>query len=160
MRKYLRNTKTLTNKKGFTLIELIVTMAVLSIFTYLITMLVTSSMGFFGDEESQVANQSALRIVAVQFEKDVRRHVIGSGELVVSGSCYTITPVYEANVAYCLVGSNVERNGLVIAEGVSVFTVSPYRTSDNSLLLTLRSNADRYGRVNEVVVRIYVRVGS
>ncbi|PKM64988.1 MAG: hypothetical protein CVU96_00060 [Firmicutes bacterium HGW-Firmicutes-20] len=157
----IRNhSKSVLSKKGFTLIEVIVTLAVLSVFMYLITMLVSSSMGFFRDEESQVANQAALRIVSVQFEKDIRRHVFGVGDLVISGSCYTITPVYEASIAYCLVGSNVQRNGAVIASGVSEFTVSPYRVTDNSVLLTIRSNADRYGRVNEVVVRIFVRVGS
>ncbi|MDP2813148.1 MAG: prepilin-type N-terminal cleavage/methylation domain-containing protein [Erysipelotrichaceae bacterium] len=160
MRKVFKGSNPFKNKKGFTLIELIITMAVLSIFTYLIAMLVQNSMGFFKDEESQVANQAALRIVAVQFEKDVRRHVFGNEELVISGNCYTITPVYEASVSYCLVGSSVVRNGTVIANGVSQFSASPYRISDNSVLLTIKSNADRYGRVNEVVVRIFVRVGS
>jgi prepilin-type N-terminal cleavage/methylation domain-containing protein len=160
MKMNFSTSKVALGKKGFTLIELIVTMAVLSVFTYLIAMLVTNSMGFFKDEESQVANQSALRIVAVQFEKDARRHVFGVGDLVISGSCYTITPVNGSSIAYCLVGNNVQRNGAVIASGVSEFTVSPYRVTDNSVLLTIRSNADRYGRVNEVVVRIFVRVGS
>ncbi len=149
----------LKNKNGFTLIELIITMAVLTIFMYLITMIVQDSLGFFRDEETQVANQAALRIVAVQFEKDIRRHVIGSDEFAVSGDCFLIQPVYESDVSYCKVGDNIERNGIVVARGVDTFLAS-YRNSDNSILLTLRSFEDGYGRVNEVVVRIFVRVGS
>jgi len=149
------------NNKGFTLIELVVTMVVLSIVGGLVVGLVMQSMKFFSDEEDQVTNQTALRQIAVEFEKNVRRYVLQPTEFVVSGSCYTITPVFESNISYCYVSADntVTRNGIVIAENVGQFS-AVYNTTNHYITLLIQSLPDGYGRVNEVNVNIYIRVGS
>jgi prepilin-type N-terminal cleavage/methylation domain-containing protein len=151
------------NKKGFTLIELVVAMAVLSIVMGLIVGLVTQSLKFFGDEDSQVASQASLRQIAVEFEKNVRKYVITPTEYVVSGNCYTISPVLatDPTTSYCYDSANktVTRNGVVIGEKVGQFT-AVYNTTNHYITLLIQSVPDGYGRVNEVNVNIYIRIGS
>lgn len=151
----------LKSNKGFTLIELVVAMAVLSIVMGLIVGLVTQSLKFFRDEEDQVASQTALRQVALEFEKDVRKYVITPTEYEVSGTCYTIKPLIESNISYChdTVNKTISKNGVVIASGVDTFSAT-YNTTNHYIALLIRSLPDGYGRVNEVSVNIYIRIGS
>jgi prepilin-type N-terminal cleavage/methylation domain-containing protein len=149
------------NNKGFTLIELVITMVILSIIGGLVVGLVMQSMKFFNDEDGQVTNQAALRQIAVEFEKNVRRYVIQPTEFEVAGTCYTIKPVFENNIAYCYVSANntVTRNGVVIGENVGQFS-AVYDTTNHFITLLIQSLPDGYGRVNEVNVNIYIRIGS
>lgn len=147
------------NKKGFTLIELIITMFILTVVMGLVAGLVTNSMKFFSDERTQVNNQASLRLIAVDFEKDVRKYVLGVDQFSVVDGCYQITPEIESNISYCLVGNNLTRNGVLIGEQVSQFT-AVYNSTNNSIALTIRSLPDGYGRVNEVIVNIYIRIMS
>ncbi len=149
------------NTKGFTLIELIVVIAVLSIVMGLIVGLVTQSLKFFRDENDQVASQTSLRQVALEFEKNVRKYVITPSEYQVSGNCYIIRPVLADNISYCYdsVNKTVTKNGTVIARGVNTFSAT-YNTTNHNIALLLRSVPDGYGRVNEVNVNIYIRIGS
>lgn len=151
------------NNKGFTLIELVITMAILSIVMGLIVGLVTQSLKFFRDEDDQVTNQAALRQIAVEFEKNVRKYVLAETEFVVSGDCYTITPILVTDpiTSYCFdsVNKTVTRNGAVIGEKVAQFS-AVYNTTDHYITLLIQSLPDGYGRVNEVNVNIYIRIGS
>jgi prepilin-type N-terminal cleavage/methylation domain-containing protein len=151
------------NNKGFTLIELVITMVILSIVMGLIVGLVTQSMKFFSDEEGQVTNQAALRQIAVEFEKNVRKYVIGPTEYVVSGDCYTISPILSTDptTIYCYdsVNKAVTRNGTVIGEQIGQFS-AVYNTTNHYITLLIQSLPDGYGRVNEVNVNIYIRIGS
>lgn len=63
------------NQKGFTLIELVITMLVLVIVFGMLAGLVGFATRFYSDESSQVHRQEALRLFAVRFEKDVRHLV-------------------------------------------------------------------------------------
>lgn len=63
------------NQKGFTLIELVITMLVLVIVFGMLAGLVGFATRFYSDESSQVRRQEALRLFAVTFEKDVRKLV-------------------------------------------------------------------------------------
>lgn len=63
------------SQKGFTLIELVITMLVLVIVFGMLAGLVGFATRFYSDESSQVHRQEALRLFAVTFEKDVRRLV-------------------------------------------------------------------------------------
>jgi prepilin-type N-terminal cleavage/methylation domain-containing protein len=151
------------NNKGFTLIELVITMVVLSIVMGLIVGLVNQSLKFFRDEEDQVINQTALRQIAVEFEKNVRKYVLSPTEFVVSGNCYTISPILvtDPTTVYCYDSANktVTRNGAVIGEQVAQFS-AVYNTTNHYITLLIQSLPDGYGRVNEVNVNIYIRIGS
>lgn len=147
------------NKKGFTLIELIITMFLLTVVLGLVTGIVTNSLKFFSDERTQVNNQASLRLIAVDFEKDVRKYVLGIDQFSYTSGCYRIVPELVSDINYCLVGTNLTRNGVLIGEQVSQFT-AVYNATNNSIALTIRSLPDAYGRVNEVIVNIYIRILS
>lgn len=147
------------SKKGFTLIELIITMFLLTVVLGLVTGIVTNSLKFFSDERTQVNNQASLRLIAVDFEKDVRKYVLGVDQFSYTSGCYRIVPELVSNINYCLVGTDLTRNGVLIGEQVSQFT-AVYNTTNNSIALTIRSLPDAYGRVNEVIVNIYIRILS
>lgn len=152
----------LKNKKGFTLIELVITMAILSIVMGLIVGLVTQSMKFFSDEDDQVANQAALRQIALDFEKNVRKFVITPTEYEDQlNGCYVIKPIFEDNIIYCFdnVSKTVSKNGIVIGENIEKFEAKYFDTS-HFINLIIESVEDGYKRVNVVNVNIYIRIGS
>jgi len=142
----------LKGKKGFTLIELVITFMIVVIVFGVLASLVGFSTEFFRDENSQVATQESLRLVAVNFEKDVRRYALDSTKVTQIGSCYTL----GATVTYCYnANKEVTRNDVVIAEGVSSFTL----TLSNSSYIRFKivSIQDARGHSNELTMDIYYR---
>jgi type II secretory pathway pseudopilin PulG len=140
-------------KKGFTLIELVITFMIVVIVFGVLASLVGFSTEFFRDENSQVATQESLRLVAVNFEKDVRRYALDSTKVTQSGSCYTL----GSTITYCYVSANNEitRNGTVIAEGVSSFSLN--LTSSSFIRFNIVSVQDTRGHSNVLTMDIYYR---
>lgn len=111
------------SKNGFTLIEIVITMLIVAIVFGILANLVGFSTNFFRDENTQVANQAALRQVAVTFEKDVRKYALNEAQIIPSaGPCYTL----GTNVTYCYVAADktITRAGVVVAKGIETFTVT------------------------------------
>jgi len=140
-------------KKGFTLIELVITFMIVVIVFGVLASLVGFSTEFFRDENSQVATQESLRLVAVNFEKDVRRYALDSTKVTQSGSCYTL----GSTITYCYVSANKEitRNGTVIAKGVSSFSLN--LTSTSFIRFNIVSIQDTRGHSNDLTMDIYYR---
>lgn len=63
------------NKKGFTLIEVVVASLILVIAFTILSQVVVFSLNYFQDEYSETLSQEDLRLVAVTFEKDIRKFV-------------------------------------------------------------------------------------
>ena len=61
------------NKKGFTLIELIIAMLIIVIVFGILANFVGFASRFYSDESSQVVSQESIRILSLSFEKDVRK---------------------------------------------------------------------------------------
>lgn len=76
--------------KGFTLIELVITMLILVIVFGMLSGLIGFATRFYSDESSQVSRQESLRIFAVTFEKDVRK-LVDDDDLFTSYTFGTIT---------------------------------------------------------------------
>lgn len=140
--------------KGFTLIEIVITMLIVVIVFGIVANLVGFSTKFFRDENTQVANQEALRLVAVSLEKDVRKHALNS-TLITSGSagCYTLGTA----VTYCLNTTNKEitRNGNIIAKGVASFSL--ILTNTSYIHFRIESIQDSRGISNDLEMDIYYR---
>lgn len=130
------------NKKGFTLIELVITMLIVVIVFGVLANLVGFSTAFFRDENTQVANQTALRQVAVNFEKDVRRYALNSTQIVTVGSCYTL----GSTITYCYDGGNqtITRNSVVVARGVQTFTVTYNTLKVNLFIKTILDSRNQF----------------
>lgn len=140
--------------KGFTLIEIVITMLIVVIVFGIVANLVGFSTKFFRDENSQVANQEALRLVAVSFEKDVRKYALNS-TLITSGSagCYTL----GTTVTYCHNTTNktITRNGNTIAKGVASFSL--ILTDSRFIRFNIESIQDSRGIPNNLKMDIYYR---
>jgi prepilin-type N-terminal cleavage/methylation domain-containing protein len=155
------NMMVLRNRKsGFTLIEIVVTLFVIVIFFALIMGIVQFSVAFFRNEDQQIASQNSLRLIALQFEKDVRKHV-GTGTEFSNPNTgeYRIAVDASTSIVYLFVSNNVFRDGVLIGENVNVFDPN-WDTVSQSFDLDIRSIADGYGRVNQVSARIYIRAGK
>lgn len=134
------------SRKGFTLIELIITMLIIVIVFGILANLIGFSTKFFRDENTQVANQTALRQIAVTFEKDIRRYALDSTQIVVSGSCHSL----GATITYCYDNANKEitRNSVVVAEGIEIFTVVFDALKVNLYIKTIDDSRNQFIHIN------------
>lgn len=141
------------NRKGFTLIELVITMLIVVIVFGILANLVGFSTTFFRDENTQVANQTALRQVAVTFEKDVRRYALKSSMISQSGEWCTSL---DTAVTYCYVVADqtITRNGVVVANKIDAFTVIADSIKVN---LSISTIDDSRGQDVDISYDVYFR---
>lgn len=139
--------------KGFTLIELVIAFMIIVIVFGVLANLVGFSTKFFKDENTQVATQASLRLVAVNFEKDVRRYALSSTLITQNSNCY----ILGTTVTYCYISANKEitRNGNVIAEGVANFTLT--LTNSSYIRFSIVTIQDTRGNSNDLTMDIYYR---
>lgn len=140
------------DKNGFTLIEIVITMLIVVIVFGILANLVGFSTTFFRDENTQVANQAALRQVAVTFEKDVRRYALKSSLISQSGTCTSL----DTAVTYCYVFADktITRNGVVVANRIDAFTVIADSIKVN---LSMSTIDDSRGQDVDIVYDVYFR---
>ena len=138
--------------KGFTLIELIITMLIVVIVFGILANLVGFSTKFFTDENTAVANQTGLRQVAVTFEKDVRRYALDATMFSVSGTCTTL----GSTVTYChdVANRTITRNSVVVAKGIEAFNIV---TSASMVRLTMDTIDDSRGQDVDISYDVYFR---
>lgn len=148
----------LKDRKGFTLIELVVVVAVVVIVFGLVAGLVGFSTRFFRDENTQVMSQESLRLIALDFEKDIRR---SNGFEKIDDNNFLVKEVSAGvDVMYTLTNDfRVLRNGALIGERVESFDPS-IEDEGTSILLTIVSRPDGRGKVNQIEFRIYIRGGD
>ena len=148
-------------KSGFTLIEIIITLLLIVIFFGLIMGITQFSLAFFRNEDSQLTSQSSLRLIATQFEKDVRRNVVTKDDFdtITLGQKYQISVDDSSPIIYEFVDKKVYRDSILIGENVDEFILN-WDEVKMQFDLVFRSFADGYGRKNEVVVRIVIRTGK
>lgn len=142
-------------KKGFTLIELVITMLIVVIVFGILANLVGFSTKFFTDENTAVANQTGLRQVAVTFEKDVRRYALDATMFSVSGTCTTL----GSTVTYChdVANRTVTRNSVVVAKGIEAFNIV---TSASMVRLTMDTIDDSRGQDVDISYDVYFRTNK
>lgn len=159
------------NKNGFTLIELVITMLIMVIVFGVLSNFIGFSTRFYSDERSQVASQEALRIVAVSFEKDVRKLVEREDYITVTESAgvriftlgessSTSKIIYNYNIAEKKVYRVTNTNSTLIASGIGDMTVTKDITGNPFIDFSIDSVADGRDTINKVDVRIFLRVLS
>ncbi|MEA5027064.1 MAG: prepilin-type N-terminal cleavage/methylation domain-containing protein [Erysipelotrichaceae bacterium] len=139
------------NKKGFTLIEMVVVLAVLGLVLAGLTTVVGFAAGFFKDEDSSIMRQENVRYVTVNFEKDLRT---SDQSVTKVNGC-----VYIDTIAYCLVDNKVLRNDIVIASYIESFDVT-IDGSGSYLDLVVASTPDGRDQTVSAETRLYLRKGD
>ncbi|HCT62753.1 MAG TPA: hypothetical protein DIC19_01495 [Erysipelotrichaceae bacterium] len=140
------------SKSGFTLIELVITMLIVVIVFGILANLVGFSTTFFRDENTQVANQTALRQVAVTFEKDIRRYALNESLVTGDPTC----PTLGSMINYCLnvTDKTISRDGVVVARGIESFVVTKNATKVNLYMKTI---VDSRNQFVDIVYDVYFR---
>lgn len=140
------------SNKGFTLIELVIIMAILGIILGVVVSVFAFGLNFFSDEDSAIVRQEDLRRVAVIFEKDVRKSA--SQIVTTSGQCANID-----TTIYCLDGNSVKKDGIVISKNIDNFSV--YVDPAGSFIdISLSSTVDNRNQDVDLSTRIYLRKGD
>jgi len=145
----------LHKRNGFTLIELVITFSIVVIVFGVLSNLVGFSTKFFKDENTQVATQESLRLVAVNFEKDVRKYALNSTLIVQSSNCYVLGT--GTTITYCYDSTNkqITRNSVIIAKGIASFSLTLTNTS--YIRFSIVTIQDTRGNANDLVMDIYYR---
>lgn len=157
------------SQKGFTLIELVITMLVLVIVFGMLAGLVGFATRFYSDESSQVHRQESLRLFAVTFEKDVRRFVEHQDYFLVTVSgnvtSYTLGDTSTTNIVRYDFNSLEDK--VYRVEGASITVVATDIASVSIEMNTVATpfidfevDGVPYGRgtLNEIDVVIYPRL--
>lgn len=141
------------NNKGFTLIEIVVTLTILVLLLGVVAGATVLTQQFSTGEHSRVQLQSEIRIALAFIDSDVR----SSNQLAVSdNTCFIL--IGGENIRYCLVGDELTRNDQTIAENLTNFTYSIDATS-GTLVVSLTSIADKYGNPVSLSDTYYLRDG-
>ncbi len=110
-------------KKGFTLVELLVAMAVSAIVLLGVISMFSSILKAEDQLDSYVQAQDSVRIISITVEKDIRT---SSQQIVISNSG-TCTIIEDTNalevIEYCLSNKNLTRNDQHIGSNIKVFSV-------------------------------------
>lgn len=159
------------NKKGFTLIELIITMMVLSVVLGILVGIVNFATIFYRDESSQVSRQESLRLIAVSFEKDIRKLVehqtyfqstelsgIKTYVLGDPGSVNKVTYVFNSNSSEGKVYRIVNGVTSTVAFDIQNVEVTLDTSSNPYILIDIKGKPDGRGTTNEVNVKVFLRL--
>ena len=148
--------RSVLNKKGMTLIEVLVTVLIAAIIMGMIASIFGFFANFYTSESRQVDRQENMRILLLNLEKDIR---MSDQEVDLDGTCYIIgsgadsTPSHE----YCFDNINkiVSRNGNVLARGVDIFTLETTDDSDIAVNIQMITDGDR--KLVKATYTIYLR---
>lgn len=140
--------------KGFTLIELIVAMAVFAILGSVLVTIFVSAVSYFSNERSQLFNQASISEISAAIEADTRK----ASQATIASNCLVLT-IASGNKTYCLDTTNhvYTRNSAQIGDNIA--SVS-YAISLNKLTLTITTTNDQRGINNTIKLTYYLREGN
>ena len=136
--------RSVLNKKGMTLIEVLVTVLIAAIIMGMLASIFGFFANFYTSESRQVDRQENMRILLLNLEKDIR---MSDQSVNLTGPCYVIglgsdsTPTHQ----YCfdLASGVVTRNGNVLARGVRTFILSTTDSTFISVNIEMIPDGDR-----------------
>lgn len=139
---------------GFTLIELIVAMAVFAILGSVLVTIFVSAVSYFSNEKSQLFNQSSISEISAAFEADTRK----ASQAAITGNCLVLT-IASGNKTYCLDTTThvYTRNDSQIGDNIASVA---YDVVLNKLTLTVTTLNDQRGVNNTIKLTYYLREGN
>lgn len=147
------------NRKGFTMLELMIALIVFSIIGVGLTTVFVSGLRFYSEEKSQIDKQQALTQFSIALESDVRKSKLASKSINRSINCLNLTLNDNSTIAYCYNSLNktISRNAIVVAEEINTFTIS---VTTNQIKLTIVTTPDQRLSQNTLNYEYYLRTGN
>lgn len=146
-------------QRGFTLLEVMLAILILAIAFGILGTLVQFSTRYFREENSQLANQDGIRLVYVQFDKDLRKYGVDPTIYTATSGCYTLGTTTLSRYCYNSSTKQITRTfsgtTTVIGKEISSFSAALTPGSDIRFLLT--SVNDNRGNNNTIDVRLFLR---
>lgn len=142
------------DRKGFTLIELVVAMTIFGIIGSVLVTIFVAGLTYFSEEKSQLINQGNISVISGALEADTRK----SSTMTITGSCLVLTQSASTST-YCLNTTTHQytRNDTVIADNIATVT---YAIALNKLTLNILTIADHRGVQNKITMTYYLREGN
>lgn len=147
------------NKKGFTLLEVVITLMIITIVFATLASIVSFFSRFNRDENSALNNQESMRLLVIQLEKDIRMSD-QTFNADTSLNCDTIgsDDVNARQTTYCFneIDQVVTRNGNVIANEIFSFDLVD---AGSAIDVNIESIEDTRGNKVDISTTIYLRTG-
>lgn len=145
----------ISNKRGFTLLELMIGLIVFTLIGTGLTVVFVSGLRFFTDQQSQVESQFSITEASTMLENDIRQSTSASKSL----NCLNLSLNNSNTVQYCLNTSThvLTRNSNVIANNIESFSVI---VNSNQVKITLTTEADLRLMKNTLEIEYYFREGN
>jgi prepilin-type N-terminal cleavage/methylation domain-containing protein len=142
------------NKKGFTLVELIVVLAVTTILLGTIISIFLQSISYFKIDETKAANQDSINIVSTSFDQKIRSADSVSGGV----STCTITALSGTEYIYSLDASThiLTLNGAYLTSRIATFSCIVSVDGDSVTLLVSTIN-DNTGTPQSISSTLNIR---
>lgn len=138
--------KKVYSQEGFTLVELLATLALLSVVIVLAGSIHLFSQKQFSDQTDQISQISDIRFALSSIEKDVRQTVpseISYGDQLRIGKN-----------TYSIEGTTLRKNGGMISDQIASFDVS---LTEESIELKVESLSEKNRPIEEISTTIYFR---
>ncbi len=148
--------------KGFTLIEVVVVVAVLSLMLAGMFSIFDTGIKMYAKDNTQVANQESIRTIMTSIEKKIRKADHPNTPFYDTGTCLVIRSATLTD-SYCLNSNTITLNGAPILDRVAIFdfVVDGSLVGDEniSVLITITSVPDTMGQVNTLSETFSARRG-
>lgn len=149
----------LKDKKGITVIEVMMAILILAVIFGMIVGIVSFFSNFYSGENSSLNRQENFQVLMINLERDVRFSDQKIDFSTAGSSCYIIgTPGVLSSNTYCFSNNHVTRNGIVIARQIETFELSTLSSAE--INVNVETIADSRGQKLQADFTIYLRQGS
>lgn len=117
------------NSKGFTLIEIVITIVLISIISGIAAMIILQGVRAYSDERNRSDVHYQARLAMERMAREIRMIRSRADITTMANADLQFTDVYGNTVRFNLVGSDIQRSGSVLASNISPFAFSYYDTA-------------------------------
>lgn len=145
------------NRKGFTLVELILVLAVTTILLGTVIAVLLQSIDMYKIDETKSANQDSLNIVSTSIESKMRT----ASAVSLSGSdCVVTTPA--GNFIYSLdtTTHTISVNSAALTQRIASFSCVVDGTNPSKITVSIATINDRAGNNQSLTTTIFLRKGD
>lgn len=118
--------------RGFTLIETVITIAVVGAITVAVSTLIVEMFQSYSSQQQFADQDTQTRLALERILRDVREARLPT-DLNAPGATLVFTDITNVSITYALSGTQLQRNGNTLADGVSALSFSYFDNAGASL---------------------------